>query len=94
MENLSFLSEFMIPIIVGICLCVGYIVKKWISDVDNKYIPTICAVIGLILAVWMAGWVFTPAVILQGLFSGLGATGLHQAFKQFVERKEVSTNGN
>ena len=31
----------MLPVVVGICLCTGFIVKKWVRDVDNKYIPTI-----------------------------------------------------
>lgn len=82
---LDFLTEYQIPIIVGICLCIGYIVKKWVKDVDNKWIPTICAVIGLVLAAWIAQWQFTPQVILQGVFSGLSATGLHQLFKQLIE---------
>lgn len=86
--NLEFLQDYMVPVIVGICLIVGYIVKKWVRDVDNKYIPTICALVGLFLAIWMAGWTVTPVVILQGLFSGLAATGLHQAFKQIVERED------
>ena len=37
--GIEFLSEYMIPVIVGICLGVGYIVKHWIEDVDNKIIP-------------------------------------------------------
>lgn len=82
---LDFLKDFQIPIIVGICLCVGYIVKKWIKDVDNKWIPTICAVLGLLLAIWINFGAITPQVILQGLFSGLSATGLHQLFKQLIE---------
>ena len=83
---LDFLKDFQIPIIVGICLCIGYIVKKWIKDVDNKWIPTICAVIGLVIALWINGWSITPQVVLQGLFSGLSATGLHQLFKQLIEK--------
>lgn len=81
--DVSFIQEFMVPVIVGICLCVGYVVKKWLNDVDNKFIPTICAVVGLLLAVWINGAI-TPVGILQGLFSGLAATGLHQAFKQLI----------
>lgn len=88
MEDLSFLADFMIPVIVGICLCVGYVVKKWIKDVDNKYIPTICAILGAILAIWMNEWSITPSIILSGLFSGLASTGLHQLFKQYIESKE------
>lgn len=43
---MEFLNEFMLPVVVGICLCTGFIVKKWVRDVDNKYIPTIVAVLG------------------------------------------------
>ena len=74
MTDLGFLTEFMVPVIVGICLCVGYVVKKWIKDVDNKYIPTICAVLGVILAVWINGWTITAPILLSGLFSGLAST--------------------
>ena len=87
--SLDFLTEYQIPIIVGICLVVGYIVKKWIKDVDNKWIPTICAVVGFIIATWIAGWNISPQVILEGAFSGLAATGLHQLFKQLIEGRKV-----
>ena len=83
--SLDFLKDFQIPIIVGICLCIGYVVKKWIKDLDNKWIPTICAVVGLIIALWIGGWQVTPQIVLEGLFSGLSATGLHQLFKQLIE---------
>ena len=75
-------------VIVGICLCVGYVIKKWVKDVDNKYIPTVCALLGVILSIWISGWNVSPAVILSGLFSGLASTGLHQLFKQYIEKKE------
>ena len=67
---------------------VGYVVKKWIKDVDNKYIPTICAVLGVILAVWINGWTITAPILLSGLFSGLASTGLHQMFKQYINKEE------
>lgn len=86
MTDLGFLSEYMIPVIVGICLCVGNIIKKWIKDVDNKYIPTVCAILGVFLAIWMNGWRITPPIILSGLFSGLASTGLHQLFKQYIDK--------
>lgn len=85
--DLEFLSEFMVPVIVGICLCCGYIVKKWLKDVDNKFIPTICAVLGVILAAWMSEWNITPGTILSGMFSGLASTGLHQMFKQYIKEE-------
>lgn len=83
---MEFLNEFMMPVVLGICLCVGYVVKKWVDDVDNKYIPTIVAVLGILLSTWIGGWNVTPEVILSGLISGLGSTGLHQMFKNFIEK--------
>lgn len=88
MVNLDFLTEYMVPVIVGICLCVGYVIKKWVKDVDNKYIPTMCAILGVILALWISGWKVTPAVLLSGLVSGLASTGLHQLFKQLIDKTE------
>ena len=84
--DLGFLTEYLVVVIAGICLCVGFVVKKWIKDVDNKYIPTICAILGLILAIWMNGWTVTPSIVLSGLFSGLASTGLHQAFTRLIEK--------
>lgn len=84
---MEFLNEYMLPIVVGICLCIGYIAKKWIKDLDNKYIPTIVAVLGVILSAWISKWQITPQVILSGLVSGLASTGLHQLFKQYIEKQ-------
>ncbi len=84
---MEFLNEFMLPVVLGICLCVGFVVKKWVNDVDNKYIPTICAVLGIVLAAWINGWAITPQIVLSGIVSGLGSTGLHQAFVQYLEKK-------
>ena len=81
---MEFLNAYMIPVIVGICLCCGYIVKHWIKDVDNKIIPALCAVLGVVVAVWIYWGNITPEVILMGLVSGLASTGLHQAFAQFI----------
>lgn len=82
---MEFLTNYSMPIVVGICLVIGFIIKKYIKDVDNKYIPTVCAVLGVICAVWVNGWIFTPDILLSGLISGLSSTGLHQAFKQYLE---------
>lgn len=83
---MEFLNDYMSPIILGICLCVGYVLKKWISDVDNKFIPTILAVLGIALSIWINGQT-TPVVLLTGLIAGLSSTGFHQMFKQFIENK-------
>ncbi len=83
---MEFLNEFMLPVVLGICLCFGYVLKNWIKDVDNKYIPTICAALGIFLATWINGWIITPQILLSGAVSGLSSTGLHQVFKQYLEK--------
>lgn len=85
---MEFLNEYMLPVVVGICLCVGFVVKKWVQDVDNKFIPTIVAVLGVFISSWISGWIITPQVILSGLISGLASTGMHQLFKQYIEKHE------
>ena len=85
--NVSFLNEYMVPVIVGLCLCFGYVLKHWIKDVDNKWIPTGCALLGVLVSVWMHWGAITPEVILSGAASGLVSTGLHQAVKQLFDGK-------
>lgn len=84
---MEFMNNYMVPVIVGVCLCVGYIVKRWVSDVENKYIPTVCAVLGVAIAFWLHWGNITPEVLLMGLASGLASTGLHQAFTQLIGTK-------
>lgn len=84
--NLTFLTEFAVPIIVGVCLCVGYVIKNVIvTDSINKYIPLIMAVLGVVLNIWI-NMNFTPEILLGGMFSGLSSTGLYEAFKQLIKK--------
>lgn len=84
---MEFMNDYLVVLVVGVCLCVGYIIKNVIpSDKVNKFIPLIMAVLGVVLNVWIHTS-FTPEILLGGLISGLASTGMHQAFKQFIERK-------
>lgn len=84
--DLTALMEFMSVIIVGICLCVGYMVKHLVpTDKVNRFIPCIMGVLGLVLNIWIKGQL-TPEVILGGLFSGLASTGLYEGFKNLLEK--------
>ena len=81
--DISFISEYAVPVIVGICICVGDIIKASFSSIDNKYIPLIMAILGVVLNVWI-NMNITPEIILAGMFSGLASTGLHQVFKELI----------
>ena len=86
---MEFLNDFVVLIVVGVCLCVGYLIKHTIpNDKVNQFIPLIVAVLGVILNVWLNGFAFTPEILLGGLVSGLASTGMHQIFKQFIEKGE------
>ena len=78
------LEKYFVLTVVLACLVVGYIVKKWIKDVDNKCIPTIVTVLGLILNLFVSGFTIESAIF--GAFMGLASTGLHQVFKQYIEK--------
>ena len=86
---MEFLNEYSIPVIVGICLCVGFILKNLVTtDKINKFIPLIVAVIGVVVNAWLNAWTVTPEILLSGMFSGLASTGMHQLFKQFIGKSE------
>lgn len=85
--DITFVTEYAVPIIVLICLCIGYVIKNIVtSSKVNKFIPLIMAVLGVVLNVWN-NMGFTPDILLGGLISGLASTGLHQAFKNLIENK-------
>ena len=73
---MDFLNEFSIPVIVGICLCIGFVLKNLVTtEKVNKFIPLIVAVLGVVINVWLNAWTITPDILLAGMFSGLASTG-------------------
>ncbi len=70
-------------------LSAGMAVKA--TEVDNKWLPVICGVIGAILGVvgmyYMPGYPATDIItaIAIGIVSGLAATGADQVYKQLTK---------
>lgn len=85
--DLSFLDNYVILVIVGICVCVGYVLKNSFPMLDNKYIPLIMAILGIFINIWLNNWCVSADILLGGMFSGLASTGLHQTFKNLIIRK-------
>lgn len=82
--DISGLKEYVVIIVLGICLCVGYILKNLIpTDRINRFIPLIMGVLGVLLNMWIS-WAITPEIILGGLISGLASTGLYEAFRNMI----------
>lgn len=82
MEFLELFKEFFVLIIIGICMCIGFVLKNLIpSDKINKFIPLIMALLGVIINVWLNEFAFTPEILLGGLASGLASTGTYEGIK-------------
>lgn len=85
--DLSFITSYFVPVVMAGCLATGYVVKKWIRDVDNKYIPTIVFIEGAILNCIVMNNVTVESIV-GGAICGLASTGLHQAFKRLIEEEK------
>ena len=84
--DFSALSEYFVLVVLVACLVVGYIIKSGLNFIPNKFIPTILAVLGAVLNAVVTG--LSVESIVYGAVMGLASTGMHQAFKQFVENKK------
>lgn len=85
--DLGFITQNYIPVVLVACLVVGYCIKHitWLDKVGNEYIPTILAVLGAVLGC-VAGGGITLESIVYGALTGLASTGMHQVFKQLIEK--------
>ena len=89
--DVTFMQDYIVLIVLGICLCVGYIVKNLIpTDKINRFIPFIVGVLGIVLNSWLNNWSLTPEILLGGMASGLASTGLYELFRQFIEKKDTT----
>ena len=88
--------EFGIASVAGItviCYLAAQAVKA--TNLDNKWLPVICGVLGGILGVVGLYWIPEyPAqdiitAIAVGIMSGLAATGVNQVYKQLSGEKTV-----
>ena len=88
MDFVTIFTDHFVLVVMVACLVVGYIIKhatflKWIPNDD---IPPILAVFGAVLNLFVSGLSIESAV--YGALMGLASTGMHQAFKKFVENNK------
>lgn len=91
MDFVKILTEHFVLVVMVACLVVGYIIKHatFLNRIPNNDIPAILAVIGAALNAVVSG--VSVESVVYGAFMGLASTGLHQAFKAFVEGKKETT---
>ena len=87
------LTDFVVLIPCLAALLVGYLVKNTIPKISNRFIPLICAVVGLLINMWVNMSV-TPYIVVEGLISGIAATGMFEMVKNFAKEKKEDKNEN
>lgn len=83
--DLGFLLELINPVILGICLALGYALKTAFEKFPNRYIPLAALCCGTLLAVLLhlhSG--INAQVILGGMISGLASTGLYEMLRNLL----------
>lgn len=86
--DLNELVNYVNIVILGICLCVGYMLKNAIpSNKINRYIPLILGLLGMILAIVSNSNQISLEVIFMGLFSGLASTGMYETFRNLINKE-------
>ncbi|GAA4655225.1 hypothetical protein GCM10023142_23630 [Anaerocolumna aminovalerica] len=84
---MEFLNQYVVALIVGICLALGYIIKHSLDFIPNKYIPLIMGIVGVLLNVWMNDWKFNLQILLGGLASGLASTGAFEMVRNIRDKE-------
>ena len=91
MFDVSTISTMIMPIIIVLCLCVGYIVKNLIPNNSiNRFIPLIVGVVGVVASIISAittGAPITLELVVGGLVSGLASCAVYDQFKHLLEDK-------
>ena len=91
MFDLSTISTMMMPTILILSLCVGYIVKNLIpNDSVNRFIPLIVGAVGLVAGVISAittGTPITLELVVGSILSGLSSTSVYEQFKNLMSGK-------
>lgn len=81
------LDDFIVLIPCVAALIVGFLLKKAIPTIPERFIPLICAVLGLAVNIWV-NMSINPGIFVEGLISGIAATGMFSMVKSFIAEKK------
>lgn len=84
------LSQYVVVVVVAICIAVGYIIKHSLDFIPNRYIPLILGILGVIINSWVANWAFTPDIFLGGIASGLASTGVFEMSRNMFDKNYIN----
>ena len=85
--DLSFLTDYINPVVLGICLLAGYVLKTAFDSFPNKFIPLSALALGCVINILINIPIGINAeVILGGMISGLASTGLYEMLKNLIDK--------
>ncbi|MDF2950773.1 MAG: holin [Anaerocolumna sp.] len=84
--DISFLNDYVNLVVLGICLCLGYVIKTSLDIINNKYIPAIMLFLGTGINCIINAPNINAAVVLGGMISGLASTGLYEAMRNLLDK--------
>ena len=84
--DLTFLTNYINPMILGICLMVGYAIKTAIPKIPNRFIPLSALIVGTIIAILVNYPSINVEVVMGGMISGLASTGLYEMLRNLLNK--------
>ena len=84
--DLSYLMEYVNLVVLGICLCLGYVIKTSIPKINNQYIPLIMLGVGVACNIIVNLPNINATIVLGGMISGLASTGLYEAMRNLIDK--------
>ncbi|WP_236354988.1 phage holin family protein [Konateibacter massiliensis] len=88
MIDLTFLTQYIDMVTLGLCLCLGYAIKtaKLFEKFGNQYIPLTMLIIGVIIALIGNIGKIDATIVLGGMVSGLASTGLYELLRNLLDK--------
>lgn len=84
--DLTFLFNYINPLILAICLLVGYVIKTALPSIPNRFIPLSALILGTVIAVIINYPEINAEVVLGGMISGLASTGLYEMLRNLIDK--------
>lgn len=76
------IQDYVVAAIAVFTYLILLIVKPILPERLSKFIPLIAGCLGVFANIWLNKWAVTFPIVLEGLASGLSATGIDQLIKQ------------
>lgn len=86
--DITFLTEYINLVTLGICLCVGFALKyaKFFEWFGNQYIPLASLIMGTVINILINYPGINEQVVLGGMISGLASTGLYEMMRNLLDK--------